>query len=282
MDSFSSIFCHYLSKWTDEHFLVVQGRCFESPTSYVGEKPLHASVKIHLWDFRKAYAPERANRSRSRQKHTACVFAYRTFFFNGHGKYIVKCSCDRFAPPSFVEHPSTDERLRERLRQTNPPQTPASVFIVLSDASRGRERTEGRGWYRQAQQALIMGGNEVNRFLEKELRSVARGGTGSGLEQGGGGEEKEDEKKDTPPEVYRSPQQLRFAAHLALVLKAQCPYLTIVDETMAAVHDAVRRYTEHLAKTQQVGDPLGERDMGRCMLFVAMNSNVRGRISPLT
>lgn len=56
----------------------------------------------------------------------------------------------------------------------------------------------------------------------------------------------------SPGSQCRSPQLLRFAAHLALVLAAQCPYLTRSDGTQEAIEDVVCAYAEHLGKTQQV------------------------------
>lgn len=53
--------------------------------------------------------------------------------------------------------------------------------------------------------------------------------------------------------AFRSAQLLRFAAHLALILGAQCPYLTMADGTQEAIDDVVCAYAEHLGKTQQVG-----------------------------
>lgn len=55
-----------------------------------------------------------------------------------------------------------------------------------------------------------------------------------------------------PAQPFRSPQLLRFAAHLALILAAQCPYLTRGDRTQEAIDDVVYAYAEHLANTQQV------------------------------
>lgn len=68
-----------------------------------------------------------------------------------------------------------------------------------------------------------------------------------------------DPEEPTPEPVLpwhplRSPQELRFAAHIALVMTAQFPYLTRADDTQEAVDDIVSAYTQHLAETQQVRD----------------------------
>lgn len=125
--------------------------------------------------------------------------------------------------------------------------THVKVFDVLDDASRGRERAEGRGWYRQAQQALILGGDNISLFLVMKLRRLASASNNLDLEQ----DEEDEEKSNSSMEGSASPQLLRFAAHLALILEAQCPYLTMADDTVEAIHDVVRAYTEHLAKTRQ-------------------------------
>lgn len=101
----------------------------------------------------------------------------------------------------------------------------------------------------QAQQALVLGGRDIPLFLRNILWRVAAGGAEEGREvdDGFSGSPR------TEDVLLRSPQLLRFAAHLALVLAAQCPYLTTMEEgTLEAVEDVVHAYAQHLAKTQQV------------------------------
>lgn len=80
---------------------------------------------------------------------------------------------------------------------------------------------------------------------------------GGGSSDGGGiGQGEEGEGVGTggtaASRMFCSPQLLRFAAHLALLLAAQCPYLTMEDETAEAIEDVVCAYAEHLASTKQV------------------------------
>eukprot|EP00903_Cladosiphon_okamuranus_P012066 g11327.t1 len=164
-----------------------------------------------------------------------------------------------------VESLEVDMRLLEQMTQRAPPTSHGAIFEVLDDNSRGRVRAEGKGVYRQAQQALVLGGKDIPLFLRNILwRVAASGADEDGLRTGHGHEEGSDagarpSSSSSPssspsPEVFRSPQLLRFAAHLALVLAAQCPYLTTMEEeTVEAIEDVVFAYTQHLAKTHQVG-----------------------------
>lgn len=98
----------------------------------------------------------------------------------------------------------------------------------------------------QAQQALVLGDKDIPLFLRNILWRVAT----SGADEDGTGH---GDGPEASPEVFRSPQLLRFAAHLALLLAAQCPYLTTMEEeTVEAIEDVVFAYTQHLAKTHQV------------------------------
>lgn len=117
----------------------------------------------------------------------------------------------------------------------------------------------------QAQQALVLGGKDIPLFLRNILWRVAASGANEGGMGHGDGSDaaarpsssSSSSPSSSPspsPEVFRSPQLLRFAAHLALVLAAQCPYLTTMEEeTVEAIEDVVFAYTQHLAKTHQVG-----------------------------
>lgn len=107
----------------------------------------------------------------------------------------------------------------------------------------------------------MLGGKDIPLFLRNILWRVAASGadedgTGHGDEEGSdaAAARLSPSSPSSSPEVFRSPQLLRFAAHLALVLAAQCPYLTTMEEeTVEAIEDVVFAYTQHLAKTQQVG-----------------------------
>ncbi|CAM9210540.1 unnamed protein product [Ectocarpus sp. 12 AP-2014] len=153
----------------------------------------------------------------------------------------------------------TDERLLEQMARSGPPTSHGAIFEVLDDNSRGRVRAEGKGVYRQAQQALVLGGRNIPLFLRNILWRVAAGGAegadgDSGAEEGRGVDDGFSGSPRTEDVLLRSPQLLRFAAHLALVLAAQCPYLTTMEEgTLEAVEDVVHAYAKHLAKAQQVG-----------------------------
>eukprot|EP00752_Nemacystus_decipiens_P004160 g3806.t1 len=157
-----------------------------------------------------------------------------------------------------VESLEVDIRLLDKMRQRAPPTSHGAIFEVLDDNSRGRVRAEGKGVYRQAQQALVLGGKDIPLFLRNILWRVAAVNSSTdedGTGHGHGSDASARPSSSSPsPEVFRSPQLLRFAAHLALVLAAQCPYLTTMEEeTVEAIEDVVYAYTQHLAKTHQVG-----------------------------
>lgn len=90
---------------------------------------------------------------------------------------------------------------------------------------------------RQTQEALVLGGTNIPDLIERILKLAIRP-----LKFGFASEE----------EREVSPQKLRFATHIALILAAQFPYLTRLDDTQAAIDDLVCAYAEHLAETQQV------------------------------
>ena len=112
----------------------------------------------------------------------------------------------------------------------------------------------------------MLGGKDIPLFLRNILWRVAASGAdedGSGHGDGDGSDAAARLSPSSPsssPQVFRSPQLLRFAAHLALVLAAQCPYLTTMEEeTVEAIEDVVFAYTQHLAKTHQVGSWVVEK-----------------------
>lgn len=97
----------------------------------------------------------------------------------------------------------------------------------------------------------MLGDDVIPLFLRNILWRVA---AASGADEEEAAAHVDGDGAAASPEVFRSPQLLRFAAHLALVLAAQCPYLTTMnEETIEAIENVVYAYTEHLAKTHQVG-----------------------------
>ncbi|CAN0140320.1 unnamed protein product [Scytosiphon promiscuus] len=146
-----------------------------------------------------------------------------------------------------------DEHLLEKMRRSAPPRSHSAIFEVLEDASQGRVRAEGKGVYRQAQQALVLGGKDIPLFLRNILWRVAAAAGGDVDGEGGNDGLGGGAASPSPEELFRSPQLLRFAAHLALLLAAQCPYLTTMEgDTLEAIEDVVYAYAQHLANTQQV------------------------------
>lgn len=96
---------------------------------------------------------------------------------------------------------------------------------------------------------MVIGEIAIPAFLESTIGGVAL------VEPEEEAKSEREPEMSTPParRRIRSPQLLRFSAHLALVIAAQCPYLVFTGKgAQEAVEDVVCAYAEHLAKTQQV------------------------------